>query len=65
MPYKLSFSSSCPTRKLYVAVVYSMDATGLPHANYSNRMYRVDYIAGARISADRNMTKGKDGVDIT
>jgi len=56
---KLSSPSSCPTRKLYVAVVYCMDAVGLSHANYSDRMYRVDYIAGARISADRNMTKIK------
>ena len=41
-----------------------MDAACLPHANYSNRIYKLSYIAGARISADRNMTKRKDGVDI-
>lgn len=65
MQSKLSFSSSFSTRKLYVAVVYCTDAAGLPNANYSNRMCRVAYIAGARNSVYRNMTKRKGGVDIT
>jgi hypothetical protein len=65
VPSKPSFSSSCPTRKLFVALVYCMEAACLPHANYSDRIYRVSYIAGARNSADRNMTKRKDGGDIT